>query len=57
MFKLVILISLLMVYIIAQEDLTDLALGVHWIFMRILNLVFFLYLKHLSLYSDIFIVT
>ena len=48
-----------MVYIIAQEDLADLALGVHWIFMRILNLIFFLYLEHLSLnlYSDIFIVT
>ena len=46
-----------MVYIIAQEDLTDLALGVHWIFMQILNFGIFLYLEHLSLYSDIFIVT
>ena len=47
-----------MVYIIAQGDLTDLALGVHWIFLMTLNLVF-LYLEHLSLnlYSDIFIVT
>ena len=29
-----------MVYIIAQEDLTDLALGVHWIFLTTLNFVF-----------------